>query len=94
MCILEHTVVNKVWYSFKLCVPWVPVAVPVGTPWFQKLPVCHECENSVCFKTLVRLNVLAPVFRTDSFDPVSKTSTKNREGEDQDCALVLYCGTP
>ena len=30
--------------------------------WFQKLPVCDECENCVFLKTLLRLSVLAPVF--------------------------------
>jgi len=63
---------NSVKYTDSLCVcTWTQSSQrgliqfqTVCIPWFLKLPVCHECENSVFLKTLVGLGVLAPVCRS------------------------------
>ena len=48
-------------------------------PWFQKLPACYECENSVFLKLLVGLGVLAPLCRSFQhwqFWPCQQTAAK------------------
>ena len=58
-------------YTHSLCLYWnTQCSTGSGTvlccvfPWFQKLPVFSEYENSVFPQTLVGLGVLPPVFRS------------------------------